>query len=266
MVQGDGRLAGGAVQVLQRSARILDCFTSDRAQLRASDVREATNLPGTTVARILHTLVSENLLQRHGDRYSIGLRVMSWAAAADAASDLIAASQPALDALRNRCNESCAVYVRQGNMRVAVAHAMSTQSIVYQGRVGQILPLNQGAAGKVLMAFDSAARREAEGALPGEGEGDRDEDPNLTRTLAEVRDRGWALSIEEREVGLNSMAAPIYGVEGFVIAALSIGAPSFRLTPKVAESLSPVLIRYASAISQRMLSTANGVASEEPVT
>ncbi|MFL6182651.1 MAG: IclR family transcriptional regulator C-terminal domain-containing protein, partial [Actinomycetes bacterium] len=82
----------------------------------------------------------------------------------------------------------------------------------------------------------------------------------------EVRDRGWALSIEEREVGLNSMAAPIYGVEGFVIAALSIGAPSFRLTPKVAESLSPVLIRYASAISQRMLSTANGVASEEPVT
>ena len=263
MVQGEGRLTVGAVQVLQRSARILDCFTFDRSQLRASDVREATNLPGTTVARILHTLVAENLLQRHGDRYSIGLRVMSWAAAADAASDLIAASQPALDALRNRCNESCAVYVRQGNMRVAVAHAMSTQSIVYQGRVGQILPLNRGAAGKVLMAFDSAARREAEGAVDGDGGGD--EDPNLTRALAEVRDQGWALSIEEREPGLNSMAAPIYGVEGFVIAALSIGAPSFRLTPEIAKSLSPVLIRYAAAISERMLWTANGATGEEPL-
>lgn len=242
-----------AVQVLHRQAQILDCFTRLGPRLRASDIRSATDLPNTTVARILRSMVEENLLLRTGDQYSIGLRVMAWSAAATAGSDLIAAAQPVVARLRDLIRESCIVYVRQGTTRVAVLIHHADQSIIYQGKVGQILPLNAGAAGKVFMAFDDSAYAAAA------SEGFKRftkktlTDPELVAAdLKLTRDRGWAFSPEERERGLSSMAAPLTSTHGVVVGALAIGAPAFRLSLEQAERHAPDLLSSAQEISQQL--------------
>lgn len=242
-----------AVQVLHRQAQILDCFSGGRPRLRASDVRDATGLPNTTVARILRTLVEENLLQRTGDLYSIGLRVMAWSAAATAGSDLIAASQLPVAELRDRTQESCIVYVRQGASRVAVLIHHSDQSIIYQGKVGQILPMGGGAAGKIFMTHDPAAYA----AAAAEGyerftEHTIVEPDQLDAELALTRERGWAFSPEERERGLSSMAAPLFDTRGGLVGALAIGAPAFRLSYEEAKDHLPDLLECAKVISQQL--------------
>ncbi|WP_018637864.1 IclR family transcriptional regulator [Parafrankia elaeagni] len=243
-----------AVQVLHRQALILDCFSRGQPRLRASDVRAATDLPATTVARILRSLVQENLLARTGDFYSIGLRVMAWSAAATAGSDLIEAAKPVVTELRDRTGESSIVYVRQGGSRVAVLISHSEQSIIYQGRVGQIQPLNAGGAGKVFMAYDPEALRAAlDAGLTAYTTNTIVSRERLEDDLRETRSRGWAYAPEERERGLSSMAAPVTDAHGALVGALAIGAPTFRLSLESAARHAPTLVDCAKAISQQLL-------------
>ncbi|MGI5247979.1 IclR family transcriptional regulator [Actinacidiphila glaucinigra] len=251
--------ADGSVQVVRKSAEILDCFSVTTPRLQASEIVRRTGLPSSTVARILRTLVRENLLQREGTAYGIGLRVIGWSAAADAASDLITAARPLVTALRDRCGECCGLQVRQGGRRVTVIWAQSTHSIVYRGHVGQVMPLQPSAAGKVFMAFDP----DVLALVLNEGLTARTArtvvDPAvLLGQLEEVREQGWAFSGEELEPGLNSLAAPVRSGDGRVIAAVSVGGPSHRLTPARAKDLAAQAIDCASAIADGRMWRGNG--------
>src|SRR5206468_172934 len=60
-----------------------------------------------------------------------------------------------------------------------------------------------------------------------------------------IRRRGYATSIDELEVGLSALAAPVLGTDGVVLAALSISGPTTRLTSERIEQLAPLLTRDA---------------------
>lgn len=137
-----------------------------------------------------------------------------------------------MTALRDRCGECCGLQVRQGGRRVTVIWAQSTHSIVYRGHVGQVMPLQPSAAGKVFMAFDP----EVLALVLDEGLTARTPrtvvDPAVLRgQLEEVREQGWAFSEEELEPGLNSLAVPVRSSDGRVIAAVSLGAPRTASPP-----------------------------------
>lgn len=216
-------------------------------------MRAETGLPASTVARILKSLLEENLIQRQGDQYSIGLRVMAWSAAATAGSDLIRAGEPALLALRDVSRETCILYVRQAAFRVAVLIAHSEQAIIYQGWLGQILPLGGGAAGKVFMAFDpdalEAARVQGFKAFTANTITDK---RALDDELVRVRANGWAYSPQERVIGLSSLAAPVVNSRGVTVAAVAIGAPSFRLGDEDARALVAPLKECVQRISGQL--------------
>ena len=74
-----------SVRVLERACEVLDCFTRRQPRLQIGDIRRITGLPATTVARLVRTLVAQELLQRDGNEYQLGLRVMVWTAPAAAA-------------------------------------------------------------------------------------------------------------------------------------------------------------------------------------
>jgi DNA-binding IclR family transcriptional regulator len=241
----------GSVQVLTKAVRVLDCFSPDTPRLTVAEIKRATTMPTTTVARLVKTLVDLDLLQRIDDRYSIGLRPLGWTASATAGSELLAALGPVLIELRDLSGETAGAYVQRGHHRVAVAVELSHQSVVYQCRVGQVMPMNAGAAGKVFMAFsDSAfanATRHEE-----LGSGAPQTDPSVHEQLDLVRRQGWAYTQEEREAGLNSLAAPVRDASGSVVAAIAIGGPSFRLTPQAAQRLGPEVLQAADRLSRRL--------------
>ncbi|SCC04704.1 MULTISPECIES: IclR family transcriptional regulator [unclassified Gordonia (in: high G+C Gram-positive bacteria)] len=241
-----------SVQVLAKMMRILDCFTPDQPRMTVAEIKRITDLPTTTTARLVKTLVDHDLLRRAGDQYSIGLRSLSWTAAATAGSELLEAVGPVLTELRDLSGETSGAYVRRGNSRVAVAVELSQRSVVYQARVGQVMPMHAGAAGKVFMAFDDDVFRAAVAQEGPDAGGALAELGSLRGELDHIRAQGWAYTQGEREVGLNSMAVPVRDASGLVIATLAVGGPSFRLTPDVAERIGPEMSLAAARLSRRL--------------
>ena len=72
------------------------------------------------------------------------------------------------------------------------------------------------------------------------------------KALQHVRARGFATSIDELEVGLTALAAPVFGPQGEALAALSISGPSARLTPDRIAQLAPLLIDEAGTLAERL--------------
>ncbi|MFF4053902.1 IclR family transcriptional regulator [Streptomyces chartreusis] len=244
-------MAEPGVRVLGRACEVLDCFTEAEPRLGVADIRTRTGLPATTVARIVSTLLQEGLLVREGDSYRVGLRVMVWSAPARSGSSLLGVARPFVEQLRDVTGESSGLYVRQGATRVLVEAASSYHSVIYRGYVGQVLPLDAGAAGKCFLAFDEDALSAAVDAGP-ERYGTVAAREELDRRLEQVRERGWAYTESEREIGLNSVAAPVPGFAGLPEAALAIGGPSIRLDRAEAERVGPIVAATAQAIAARM--------------
>ena len=239
-----------SILVMEKAVRVLDCFSPEHTQLSVSDLRRLTGMPHSTVARLVRTLVASELLQRTGDDYSVGLRVLGWASAASAGSDLLIAAEPVAAQLRDLTGETTGLYIRRGTTRVLVIVKLSPRSIIYRSDVGQLMPMGMGAAGKVFMAHDdrvlNAVLVETAEQAPGESR------PALDRQLEFVRTNGWILTEEEREAGLNSLSAPVVDASGSVVAAIAVGGPAFRLNRAAAEKFGPLVAESAQALSRRL--------------
>lgn len=243
----------GSVRVIERVCLVLDCFTKQQPRLQVGDIRDRTGLPATTVARILKNLVAQRLLEREGNDYRLGLRVLVWSAPAKAASDLIMAAGPVIDHVRDLTGETTGVYVRQGAVRVGVAATLSERSIIYNGYVGQVMPMHAGAAGKTLMAFSEQALSSAlDAGLTRFTDATITDAAALRRELETVRAQGWAYASEEREPGLSSIAAPILDSAGEITATITVGGPTFRLSPTAAAEFGPLIAAAGISISQRL--------------
>jgi DNA-binding IclR family transcriptional regulator len=183
------------------------------------------------------------LLARDGDgRFVLGARVGELAAALP--DPLVTTAAPVLAWVRDECGESTQLYRRDGNERVCIAAAERTSGLRTTVPVGSRLPLTAGSGAQVLCAWSDPAT--LTDILAGAEFTDR--------TLAEVRRRGWAQSIAQREAGVASVSAPVLGPDGGLLAAISVSGPIERLGRSPGQRIAPVLVagarRIAAAVSR----------------
>ncbi|HTR70268.1 MAG TPA: IclR family transcriptional regulator C-terminal domain-containing protein, partial [Mycobacteriales bacterium] len=136
------------------------------------------------------------------------------------ADPLEEAAGPILERLRNTTHESAQLYRRIGDVRRCVAAAERSSGLRDTVPVGAELPMTAGSAAQVLLAWEPEADNER---LMTEAR-------FSTSMLSAVRRRGWAASVGEREPGVASVSAPVFGPDGRVIAAVSVSGPIDRLT------------------------------------
>jgi DNA-binding IclR family transcriptional regulator len=137
-----------------------------------------------------------------------------------------------LEWLRDESGESTQIYVREGEHRVCVASVERTTGLRDTVPVGAVLPLARGSAGKVLLAWAAS------------GVDDRLEEAKLRG----IRVRGWAESVAEREAGVASVSAPVFGSDGRLRAAVSASGPISRLGEHPGERLADLVVRAARKI------------------
>lgn len=205
---GEAGVGGkSGVGVLDKAVGILS-FLAEEGPATLAGVVRGTGLARPTAYRLLTALEAHGLVAREGGRYLLGLRLLGWGNGA-AGSALVGAAMPVLEALRDRTGESTQLYVREGDRRVCVASVERTGGGLRDAvPVGAVLPLGQGSGGKVLQAWSDEA-------------GGRD--------LAETRSLGWAESVAEREAGVASVSAPVFGPDGGLRAAVCASGPVSRL-------------------------------------
>lgn len=202
------------VGVLDKAVLVLDAVRGGAHSLAA--LTESTGLSRATAHRLAVALEVHRLLAREGDgRWRLGPRLAELAGGSSA-DELLERAAPVLARLRDRTGESAQLYRRRGELRVCLAAADLGSGLRDTVPVGASLPMTAGSAAQVLLAW------EAEPVPAGAA--------FTARTLAEVRRRGWAHSVAEREQGVASVSAPVFGTDGSVIAAVSVSGPLERLT------------------------------------
>jgi DNA-binding IclR family transcriptional regulator len=202
------------VGVLDKAVLVLDAVQAGASTLAA--ITERTGLSRATAHRLAVALEVHRLLGRDADgRWRVGPRPAELAGGAG--DRLLERAGSVLTRLRDATGESAQLYRRHGDRRLCVAVAERRSGLRDTVPVGSALPLTAGSAAQVLLAWTP-------------------DDPVLsaaaftTRTLAEVRRRGWAQSVAEREPGVASVSAAVRGATGGVIAAVSVSGPLERLT------------------------------------
>lgn len=206
-----------------------------------AELCERTALPRATAYRLAAALEVHRLLARDDEgRWRLGPAVTELAAHVN--DPLLTASAGVLPLLRETTGESVQLYRREGTERVCVAALEPAAGLRDTVPVGARLPMTAGSGAKVLLAHSDAATQKA--VLP---------TAKFTeRTLAEVRRRGWAQSVAEREPGVASVSVPVRDGRGAVIAAISVSGPVDRIGRRPGARWAADLLSAAEALTRRL--------------
>ncbi len=246
------------VQVLGKAVAILNLFTPERAELELHEIRRASRLPNSTCIRLVRNLVGYGLLSQRDGRYRIGFAVLRWAAVARERLGVVDLAAPIIGQLRDDVGETVGLYVRDGSYRVCVALAETPKTVAHRLSIGEVLPLHAGSTGKVLLAFDPKAKVEISSTrLERFTSRTIVSWRQLELDLERVRAQGYATSLGERDLELNGMAAPVFGPQGELVAALGIAGPAQRMTPDAMRRFVLVLLKATNSISRGLGYTAS---------
>lgn len=220
------------IGVVDKTVAILASVAAGPASL--ADLVERTGIPRATAHRLAVALEVHRLLVRDAEgRFVPGPRLGELAAAA--ADPLLERAGEVLAWVRDTAGESAQLYRRDGRERVCVAAAERAAGLRTTVPVGARLPLTAGSGAQVLCAWEPAET--VAGLL---------QNAEFTeRALAEVRRRGWAQSVGQREAGVASVSAPVFGRGRRVVAAISISGPIERLGRSPGQRFAPVLTAAA---------------------
>ncbi|SDX90837.1 transcriptional regulator, IclR family [Micromonospora pattaloongensis] len=217
--------------VTSRALRVLATFSAQRRELTLSDLARLTGLPLTTTHRLVGELATWGALERDEQGlYRIGLRLWEIAALAPRSVGLREAALPFLEDLYEATHENVHLAVRDGDEALYVERISGRHAVSVVSRVGGRLPLHATGVGLVLLAYADVEVQERVMAGPLRRFTDRTvtSPPELRRLLAEVRRTRTAISPGYLENNALSVAAPVWGPAGDVVAALSIVVPISR--------------------------------------
>lgn len=225
------------VGVLDKAVLVLGAIEGGAQTL--AELTARTGLSRATAHRLAVALEVHRLLARDRDgRWKVGPRAAELAGG-PAEDLLLARSGPVLQRLRDHTGESAQLYRRQGDRRLCVAASERGSGLRDTVPVGSLLPMTAGSAAQVLLAWTDPAEPPTGSAY-------------TARTLAEVRRRGWAHSVAEREQGVASVSAPVRGRDGRVLAALSVSGPLERLTRSPGRLHAEAVVAAAGELSRQL--------------
>jgi IclR family transcriptional regulator, acetate operon repressor len=239
--QVDGRRgAAHGTTAVDRGADLLVRVLESDQPVALTDLASAAGLPKSTASRLISALERRGLIEQDGERGRLrpGPAILRVAERSMLERNIVELSRPTLDVLAEASGETINLAVPGPD---GVEHIAQVDSRHFLGAgqwLGRSVGYEHSANGKVFAAFGRAPARAAE-AIP-------------SSALQAIQRNGFGASIDELEVGLSAMAAPVRGARGEVIAALSISGPSLRMPPARIEELQPILISEARTLSRRL--------------
>lgn len=240
--------------------RVLDVLTavSLNPGMTAGEVAKALDLTAPTTHRLLRVLCDRGFaVQNELGKYVPGPQMQVLAGDRVDHTTLEEIGRPLLAKLRDLSTETVFLAVREGLQLTYLVVMTSSYSVQMYGEVGQQIPLHATSQGKVILAF----------LPPGVGERiiDQLELPRYTpstitsaaelhEAMSAIRRDGYAVNLQERELGVRSVAAPVLDASGNVVASVCVGGPIFRVSEEdLRGKLAAQVCATAEAISAELL-------------
>lgn len=238
---------------LARGLAVIRAFADARQPQTIAQISARTGIPRAAVRRCLHTLRQLGYVDAEHNNFSLRPQILTLGYSYLSSTPLAVASQPCLNGVSKTLGESSSLAVLEDDQVLYVARAATARVMSVSLSAGSRLPAYCTSLGRVLLAhlpepdLDAYLARTA--LLP-KTERTITDPAALKRVLAGVRRDGYALIDEELELGLRSIAVPVRGASGRVLAALNVGAQALRATPqRMVEEFLPVLRQGAQELA-----------------
>lgn len=213
------------VQSLARGLTVIRAFDADNPVMTLSEVARRTGLTRATARRFLYTLLELGYVRSDGRTFELTALILQLGYSYLSGQSLPQLAQPVLEDLSQELQESTSVSILDGADIVYVARVSVRRIMTVGISVGTRFPAYATSMGRVLLAGLPEDRREQylrtavfEQLTPHT----KAAAPELAQELRRVREQGWSLVDQEFEMGLRSLAVPVKGANGAVVAALNV--------------------------------------------
>lgn len=247
---------GDFVQSLARGLAVIRAFDAEHAELTLSDVARRADMTRAAARRFLLTLQTLGYVASDDRSFRLTPRVLELGFSYLSSLSLPEIVQPHLESLSREVGESVSAAVLDGTDIVYVARVPTRRIMSVRITIGTRFPAYATSMGRVLLA--GLRPSDADAALTAS-----DLRPLTERTLAgpevlreelaAVRAQGWALVDGELEPGLRSVAVPLHGRDGRVVAAVNVSTSATRDSVEhVRDAYLPALRAAAAAIDAEL--------------
>jgi IclR family acetate operon transcriptional repressor len=236
---------------VHRAFGVLKVLELAQQPLRLTDVAQRAGLHLATTQRLVNVLVEHGYASRHAHGYTAGPAALSTAHAFATTSPLRLVARPVLQELASVTGLTASLYVRIQDNRVLIDRHEGGNRPEYSLPIGERLPLYPGAAGKVFLAaedVDDAVAKAAPGPEPVRlATGELLDLPAVRADLEATRDRGFAISVDERQRGTTAVAALITDVADRPLGSIGLSGATSAMAD-VHTSTLPVDVRRAAGM------------------
>jgi DNA-binding IclR family transcriptional regulator len=258
------------VRAVNRALALLRCFRHDTPERGLAELAECAHLSKSTALRLLATLEADRFIEHDSATglYRLGIVCIELGMTALEHMGLRNAALSRLGILRDETQETVSLTVMEGGEVMYVDVLESPQPVKIVAKPGRRLPSHCTATGKVFLAFSTP--EEIEEVLS------RDLkcytpntvcDPALLREeFRLIRERGFSVSMEQFELGIAAVAAPVWNKNGELAAAVGLPGPSYRISNERALELGAAVRATANAISRQLGATLNNIPSSTVAT
>ncbi|ALO92544.1 IclR family transcriptional regulator [Streptomyces hygroscopicus subsp. limoneus] len=250
-----GRGAASAVQSVDRAVSVLEILAR-HGEAGVTEIAEELDVHKSTAFRLLGVLENRGLVAQAKDRgkYYLGAGVLRLAGAAAVRLDISQEGVPVCREVADELGETVNIAVLDDDAAVNIMQARGTASVTAQNWLGRRTPLHATSSGKVLLAHMPPTLREGllARSLPRFTDRTITGAAMLRAELEAVVEQGYGVTIEELELGLAAVAAPVRAHDGKVIAAISVSGPVYRLNADRLPEVAKRTVAAGAELSRRM--------------
>lgn len=252
---GAGEGSGG-VQSVDRAIAVLEILARE-GSAGVSEIAVEIGVHKSTAFRLLAALEERDLVEQNTERgkYQLAFGILRLASGIPARIDMVRQAQPIVDDLAHELDETINLAVLREQYVVNVQQALGSAAVASHNWVGQLTPVHATSSGKVLLSHMTARQRDElldRVGLPAYTPYTVTSKEILVAELEEIRERDYAATYEELELGLNASATSVRDHTGTVVGALSIAGPAFRFDKARIEAVEADIKAAAAQISRRL--------------
>jgi DNA-binding IclR family transcriptional regulator len=245
---------GSTVQSVDRAVTILEILAR-AGEVGVTQLARELGVHKSTAFRLVAALERRELVEQNADRgkYRLGTGILRLAGATTSRLDLVQESRAVSRALAQRSGETVNLAVLSDGAALYMDQVAGSSALQPHNWVGQRIPLHATSNGKVLLSgLDRVEVARQVPILRAYTANTITSLDGLMRELEEVRQRGYAIAIDELEIGLTAVAAPVRNVHGEITASVSISGPTFRLDARRMPQMSEAVMESANQVSRRL--------------
>jgi IclR family KDG regulon transcriptional repressor len=245
------------VKSVSRALDIIDIVSSKKDGLGVTEIAKQMDINKSSVYRILSTLVQYGYMEQDEEtsRYKLGYKFLEMSSKLLESIDLRKEAKPYLQELEKETNEVIHLVVYDQGEVIYIEKLEGTETLRMHSKVGKRAPMHCTAVGKAILAhlpfnvvLDILERK----GMPRHTDKTITDKDEFLKELAQVKQKGYALDLEENEYGIRCIAVPIFDHVGKVIAAVSLSGPTIRMTDERIEQLQARMRQIGKQISARL--------------